>query len=463
MSWYSGSHDVARSPGRSRRPCWPMARPLLVIARWVTSTPRGWVVLPGGVLQVARIVLVERPGVAAPRRQIVEMIRRSDQVHVRAGGGLAERLQEIGGGHGGREARRGDHPAQARDVRFVSAEVDAERQGNRDQSRVLARVEENDEVRRGFGDQAEPATPLQAAGAQPRRQVEGALADISIGENVGDLAARREEVAPRFAFRGVIQSLREGLELTDPKREICIRRCSQPHYHLLQPAPLRTGTAARKFLASGNNSIDSAAIARRSPLTRRPPSPPRGRTLSDPRRRRNQNEPGSGRPSQVIFASRQQRSERKLRKQSSSFFTRKFVIQNLFENNSHNRLLAIFLKLLKSIFVTVCYALQPFSARFFRFPLPRRTGSRRFGAAARPARHQPFGNRARLPYIVLGIQLGATKREFRGVSRRYFAADRLSSLNAIPSNTSARAARAVQSGRSSSTAIPTSTAHSGIR
>ena len=230
-----------------------------------------------GILQVARLVLVERPGVAAPRRQIVEMIRRSDQVHVRTGGGFAERLQEIGGGHGGREARRRDHPAQARDVGFVSAEVDAERQGNRDQSRVLACVEENDEVRRGFRDQAETAAPLQAAGAQPRRQVEGALADVSIGENVGDLAAGREEIAPRFAFRGVTQSLREGLELTDPKREICIRRCSQPHYHLLQPAPLRTGTAARKFLASGNNPINSAAMARDRPLLDAHPLPPRGK------------------------------------------------------------------------------------------------------------------------------------------------------------------------------------------
>jgi hypothetical protein len=74
----------------------------------------------------------------------------------------------------------------------------------------LAGEEGADEVGFGVGDQADAVAGLGAGRQQARREVQGLVAQLGVGQGLDQLAAQRIEVDPGLTGRGEVERGRQG-------------------------------------------------------------------------------------------------------------------------------------------------------------------------------------------------------------------------------------------------------------
>jgi len=104
-----------------------------------------------------------------------------------------------------------------------------QRQRGRHQPGVLGGEEGTHKIRRGIGQHGHPLPTPEAGTEHPPRQIQGVLPQLAI-RKAGDMAAPDGmESQPGGPARGVIQSLRQHLEITPAQRKAAQGRDRKRH------------------------------------------------------------------------------------------------------------------------------------------------------------------------------------------------------------------------------------------
>ena len=110
----------------------------------------------------------------------------------------------------------------------MPADVQAERQRHGNEAGVLAGVEEYEELGRRFGDDGNSASGREAGSHEPPRQVDGVFAQLRIRQGGCGLSPAGEEVVAGLAARGVVEAVRQRLELARLQGKLGVRRYRKP-------------------------------------------------------------------------------------------------------------------------------------------------------------------------------------------------------------------------------------------
>ena len=152
-------------------------------------------------------------------RQLIEVGGRAREGEVHAFGGLAQETQELARRRGDRCPATDEQAAQPGDVGGMASEIRRCRQRHRNETGVLAREEEAQEIRAGLRDHRDARAALERQRQKPPGELLRLLAQHSIRKHRGELAAAGVEVRARLSLGGVIQRVGEAREIGAPKRQ----------------------------------------------------------------------------------------------------------------------------------------------------------------------------------------------------------------------------------------------------
>ena len=180
---------------------------------------------PRGVLEIGELVGAGRNEPACGLREFTELLRGPDEAQREALGRFAQKRQEKLRRHGHLGAAVEKQPAELGDVGLVPAEVDGGRQRDRHHPRILAGIEETQEIRTGFGHEGDPRAALQTEPREAGGDIHGLVAQLRVRQNRFQMSPSIIEVGSGLSSRGVIQRFGQGRKVAGSQRQVVFGRC----------------------------------------------------------------------------------------------------------------------------------------------------------------------------------------------------------------------------------------------